>query len=309
MAVEHARTHLVHKIWGSKDLRPWSGEDAALEPVGEIWFERADAGAPAARLLLKLLFTTAPLSIQVHPDDAEARARGLANGKSEAWYVLDGVPGARVAIGLKRSITAGKLRSAIEDGSIANLVEWRGAQKDDAISVPAGTIHAIGAGLVVAEIQQRSDTTFCLFDYGRKRALHLEEAVASAEPGPAVAQALPRRLTDARTLLVAGPHFVLERIELPPKTQWALDAEFETWLLTIEGGASLGRIGLGVGEALFLSDDQAILEVGAKGLKCLVAYTGSIPAPNLLARPDWNLGLAPTGRAERKSASMTEAKL
>src|SRR5207247_461750 len=107
--------------------------------------------------LLKLLFTAQPLSIQVHPDDTLARSIGLPNGKTEAWYVLSAAPGARIALGLKRALTAVQLRAAIGDGSIAQVVQWRPVAKDDVIFVSAGTIHAIGAGLVVAEIQQRSD--------------------------------------------------------------------------------------------------------------------------------------------------------
>ena len=86
-------------------------------------------------------------------------------------------PGAKIAIGLKRRMTSAQLRASIEDGSIADLVQWRGVVNDDVIFVPAGTIHAIGAGLVIAEIQQRSEATFRLFDYGRQRELHVDDAV------------------------------------------------------------------------------------------------------------------------------------
>lgn len=308
MTIEHALKHNVLKPWGSQDLRPWDDTTSETEHVGEIWFERTDPSAPEPALLVKLLFTTAPLSIQVHPDDARAKRLGLANGKSEAWYILSGAPGARVALGLRRRVTAAKLSSSIVDGSISNLVEWRRVQKDDAISVPAGTIHAIGGGLVIAEIQQRSDTTFRLFDYGRARELHLEEAVAAADAGPVATQAIARRLTDRRTLLVSGPYFVLERIELPPKSKWSLYAERETWLLAIEGGARIGATRLKLGEAMFLDDDQAEIEVGSEGLRGLVAYPGAIPAPNLISRPDWNVAVPTTGADRQAPVSTMEAK-
>ena len=109
---------------------------------------------------------------------------GEAHGKSEAWYVMSAEPGARVALGLDRRMAPEQLRDAIADGSIADRVVWRNVSRGDVVDVPAGTIHAIGAGLVIAEIQQRSDTTFRLFDYGRSRTLHVEQAVAVADAGP-----------------------------------------------------------------------------------------------------------------------------
>src|SRR5271165_332401 len=100
----------------------------------------------------------------------------------------------------------------IEDGSIVDMVQWHAVQKDDAVFVPAGTIHSIGPGLVIAEIQQRSDATFRLFDHGSQRELHVDDAVAAAHAGPAEYETIQRPLTNERTPLVANPYFVLERI-------------------------------------------------------------------------------------------------
>src|SRR5436190_507447 len=215
MAIEHAAVQIARKPWGVGDLHPWSSIDVAGDPVGELWFQRTHKHAPIPALLLKLLFTSEPLSIQVHPDDEFARSIGLPNGKTEAWYMLAAAPGARVAIGLKQRLTPEELGASIRDGSIANLTQWRPVAKGDIIFVPAGTIHAIGAGIVLAEIQQRSDTTFRLFDYGRQRELHEECAVAVSDAGPIPAQSGPRRLTAARTALITSQHFVIERIDLP----------------------------------------------------------------------------------------------
>jgi mannose-6-phosphate isomerase len=247
-----------------------------------LWFQRADKDAPAPALLLKLLFTSEPLSIQVHPDDAFARSIGLPNGKTEAWYILSATPDARVAIGLKRSLTPEQLRASIEDGSIADLVQWRPAAKGDIVFVPAGTIHAIGAGIVLAEIQQRSDTTFRLFDYRRHRELHQARAVAVSDAGPAQTQSAPRRLTAARTALVSSPHFVLERIDLQANSNWALNADRETWILVIEGGARIGVIAASVGDAVFAEADRAGIEAGPDGISCLIAYPGPDPTMPLL---------------------------
>ena len=240
MAIEHASVQVARKPWGVADLHPWSSIEVSGDPVGELWFQRADNNAPVPALLLKLLFTSEPLSIQVHPDDEFARSIGMPNGKTEAWYILAAAPGARVALGLKRQLTPQQLRAAIRDGSIAALAQWRPVAKGDIIFVPAGTIHAIGAGIVLAEIQQRSDATFRLFDYGRQRELHEDSAIAVSDAGPAQTQAGPRRLTSARTALIASPHFVLEQIDLPANSNWALDADRETWLLVIEGCARIG---------------------------------------------------------------------
>ena len=291
MAIERARMRAVCKPWGSFDLRPWSQMHNDGVAIGELWFQRPDGNASDPALLLKLLFTTEPLSIQVHPDDAYAQSIGLEHGKTEAWYILSATPGAKIADGLKRRLTAAQLRAAILDGSISDLVQWRCVMKDDVIFVPAGTIHAIGPGLVIAEIQQRSDATFRLFDHGRQRELHVEKAVAAANAGPPVRQSVPRRLTDARTLLVASPQFILERISLAPNSNWALDTELETWVLVLEGCARIGPVNASAGEAIFLQADDARIEVGPEGLKCLMAYLGPEPSSKLLQNLDgWSAG-------------------
>ena len=152
MSIEHASVRAMHKPWGVSDLQPWSGIDGTGDAVGELWFERADSNAPTPALLLKLLFTSAPLSIQVHPDDTFARAMGMPNGKSEAWYIIAADPGAQIGVGLTRRITPQELYTAITNGSIVDLVQWRPVAKGDVIFIPAGTIHALGAGIVLAEI-------------------------------------------------------------------------------------------------------------------------------------------------------------
>ncbi|HXC37647.1 MAG TPA: glycosyltransferase [Burkholderiales bacterium] len=237
-------------------------------------------------MLLKLIFTKEPLSIQVHPDDAYARSVGLEKGKTEAWYILSAAEDATVALGLKRKVTAGELRTSIEDGSIEELMQRRPVQKDDVIFVPAGTIHAIGPGLVLAEIQQRSEATFRLFDHGRGRDLHVDNAVAAAHPEPAGGQSAPKALGDGRTQLIASRHFVLERLDVTADSQWELNVDGETWLLGLEGDASVGSLALGPGEAVFLQADRATLSAGSGGFKGLMAYPGPEPIAGLLRRSD-----------------------
>jgi mannose-6-phosphate isomerase len=282
MAIEHATVQVVRKPWGVADLHPWSEIDGSGEAIGELWFQRVDDNALIPALLLKLLFTSEPLSIQVHPDDEFARSIGLPNGKTEAWYILSATPGARIAVGLKRHLTPQELHESIKDGSIAGLTQWRPAEKGDTIFVPAGTIHAIGAGIVLAEIQQRSDATFRLYDYGRQRELHEGSAVAVSDAGPARAQFVPRSLTAERTTLVESPHFVLERIDLPANSTWALKADRETWMLVIEGLAKIGAANTTVGDVIFVEADHAIIEVGPDGIGGLIAYPGPDPIISLL---------------------------
>ena len=282
MTIEHAIVRTKPKPWGSADLRPWSQASTSGGPIGELWFERPGLAPPETALLLKLLLTTEPLSIQVHPDDAFARSIGLANGKTEAWYILSAIAGAKVAVGLNYPRSAAELRTAITDGSIANIVHWHPVHQGDVFFIPAGTIHAIGAGIVLAEIQQHSDATFRLFDYGRQRELHIENAVAVATAGPREIQSPLERLSDARTALTVNPHFVLEQIDLAPGSVWMLDAPRETWLLAIEGHAQLGSARLALGDAVFLQADRAEIEVGAEGLKALLAYPGPTLNPDAL---------------------------
>ena len=208
----------------------------------------------------------------------------MPNGKTEAWYILAAIPGARVALGLKHHLTPEELRTAIRDGSIAGLTQWRPVSAGDIIFVPAGTIHAIGAGIVLAEIQQRSDTTYRLFDYGRQRELHEDSAVAVSDAGPIQPQPDPRRLGTARTILIASPHFVVERIDLPANSNWTLDAIRETWILVIEGNARSGLTNMAVGDGVFIDADRARIEVGADGMSGLIAYPGPDPAVALLQR-------------------------
>ena len=284
MSIERASVRIIHKPWGVSDLQPWSNIDGSGDAVGELWFERADNNAPTPALLLKLLFTSEPLSIQVHPDDTYARAMGMPNGKSEAWYIISAEPSAQIGVGLKRRTTPQELRTSIRDGSIVELVQWRPVSKGDVIYIPAGTIHAIGAGIVLAEIQQRSDTTFRLFDYGRQRELHEDNGVAVANAWPLPPTPEPARLSDERALLVASRHFVLERLELSAGSSWALVAEAETWLLVLDGHAAVGLTAVSAGEAIFVGGGRSSIEVGAHGMTALVAYPTSAPIASLLQR-------------------------
>jgi mannose-6-phosphate isomerase len=303
MPIEHASVRAMHKPWGVSDLQPWSDIDGTADAVGELWFERADNNAPVPALLLKLLFTSGPLSIQVHPDDTFARAMGLPNGKSEAWYIISAEPDAQIGIGLKHRVTPQELRTSIANGSIVELVQWHPVAKGDVFFIPAGTIHALGAGIVLAEIQQRSDTTFRLFDYDRARELNIDDGVAVANAWPLRSPAKPSRLTDERMVLVASRHFVLEHVELQEGSSWALVAEPETWVLVLDGHAAIGLAKLSVGQAIFAAGGRSSIEVGANGLTALIAYPAARPIDSLLQRL-----CEPAAPVHLKSTDLAEAR-
>lgn len=173
------------KIWGTTDLAPWY--PAPEKKIGEVWFE---ADLP---LLAKFVFTDDRLSVQVHPDDSFARTHENSLGKTEMWYVLRADPGAQLAIGFREPITRERLRQSALSGEIERLLHWVDVKPGDAFFIPAGTVHAIGAGLVLCEVQQHSDITYRLYDYGRSRELHLEKAiqVASLDANAAQPAELP----------------------------------------------------------------------------------------------------------------------
>jgi mannose-6-phosphate isomerase len=165
-------TRFLEKVWGSQDLAPWYPTPAVK--IGEVWFE---ADVP---LLVKFVFTSERLSVQVHPNDEFAAAHENSRGKTEMWYVMRADPGARLAIGFRESISRERLREASLSGEIEQLLNWVEVQAGDAFFIPAGTVHAIGGGLALCEVQQHSDVTYRLYDYGRPRELHLEKAIQVA---------------------------------------------------------------------------------------------------------------------------------
>ncbi|MBE1529475.1 mannose-6-phosphate isomerase [Sphingopyxis sp. OAS728] len=198
---EKLDTMTVDKPWGVTRLPPPFAA-AADRRVGEIWF-RPPEGSP---LLVKYIFTSERLSIQVHPGDEQAKARGLASGKEECWYILDAEPGAVLGIGTRARLGEAELADAARSGAIEDLMEWHPVEAGMFFYIPAGTVHAIGAGVSLVEIQQNADITYRLYDYGRPRELHLADgtAVASAAPMPAD---LERRVEpDVSALLLDSDH-------------------------------------------------------------------------------------------------------
>jgi len=171
----------VEKPWGQDALPAIFDGEGGLK-IGEIWFEPPKGISP--QLMVKYLFTSEKLSIQVHPNDRQARRAGFPHGKEESWFILDAKPDAVLGLGLKKPVSTTKLKTAAIVGEIEQLIDWKPAKKGDFFHVPAGTIHAIGPGISLVEVQRNVDITYRLYDYGRPRELHLDEAIAVAKLKP-----------------------------------------------------------------------------------------------------------------------------
>lgn len=194
----------IIKPWGRADL-PAPFVNTGSDKIGEIWFE-TESGPPLA-LMVKYLFTSEKLSIQVHPSDSEAHACGLPGGKEECWLVLDAEPDATLGLGMVRALSGEELANAALDGSVEALMDWKPVQRGDFFYIPAGTVHAIGAGVSLIEIQQNADITYRLYDYGRPRELHLDAGVAVSKPAPYVHPLQKRVDFSQDQMLVDGPLF------------------------------------------------------------------------------------------------------
>jgi mannose-6-phosphate isomerase len=246
----------VEKPWGRLSLPENIRASSGHRPVGEIWFV-ADGDLP---LLPKYLFTSENMSIQVHPDDDRAHVRGLTRGKAECWFVLDAEPGARIGLGLRHEISPNSLRAAALDGSVEHLIDWRPVAPGDFYFVPPGTIHAIGAGISLLEFQQNSDATYRLYDYGRPRSLHVDDAIAVANCGRYPEHLFKRVDAAGDAILVNGPYFTL----LHSRGDALQDRQ--RWVLPIEGevavGGDIGR----PGECLLLAEHQRLESVSGRVL-------------------------------------------
>jgi mannose-6-phosphate isomerase len=244
------RRRYIAKPWGRTSLPPIFSPPAG-ERIGEVWLE-GDQNLP---LLAKHLFTGERLSVQVHPNDEQAHARGLPRGKSECWYILDADAGATLGLGFKRELKKEELRESALDGSIVNLMEWHPVKPGDFFFVPPGTVHAIGEGISLLEFQQNSDLTYRLYDYGRPRELHLDDGVAVANAGP-YHPALKSHPTGEVTL-VNGPHFALVRT-----TTDSLQGRMR-WGMPLGGTIRSGGNSAGPGECLLLQPNDELESDGA----------------------------------------------
>jgi mannose-6-phosphate isomerase len=262
------------RVWGKRDLRPWYADTGTTERVGEAWLTGpqcvVETGPFAGRtlasvaaelggefpLLVKLLFPAEKLSVQVHPDDAQARALGETRGKTECWYVLEAEPGAAVALGLKPGVDSAAVKAAVENGASGNmesLMEWVPVSVGDMVFVDAGTVHAIGPGVVLLETQQTSDVTYRLYDYGRPRELHLEKGLQVIKPKTAAGKVAPK-VMDGFTRLIEQKYFVVDRFDFGEVTEASISFDGPGCLVGLAGrtavSTSEGEVVLNPGQAI-----------------------------------------------------------
>ncbi len=202
------------------------------------------ANHTAFPLLFKFLDANQVLSVQVHPDDVRAaRLTPPDRGKTEAWYVIDAEPGSRIYAGLREGVEPSDLAAAIRAGTCEAVLHSFEPRPGDCVFIPAGTVHAIGAGLLVAEIQQSSDVTYRLFDWnrvgpdGRPRPLHVEVGVeAVTQLGPVDPVRRHATSDPAVTRLVTCDYFVLD--EVSPVGSWRLGGDGRLHFLAVLKGSA-----------------------------------------------------------------------
>ena len=248
--------------WGVRDLRPVYTK-VIKDPIGESWLTWEDnrvANGPLAGctlgdlakkyrrdlvgmlarhedrfpLLVKFLFPGDKLSVQVHPDDEQAKKNGQPCGKTECWYVLRAEPGAQVALGLKPGVTLDEFRRAIVETRAEELLNWVDVFAGDMIYVAAGTVHTIGGGMVLVETQQASDTTYRLYDYGRPRELHIEDGLAATKLHTNAGKVV-RAADDDSNVLVRSPFFQVEKMPLREPMRAEVSPESPHILVAVSG--------------------------------------------------------------------------
>ena len=255
--VDHGedQCHVADGEWQGKTLR----ELIELHPTTILGKgATSQTGFP---LLLKYLDCQRDLSVQVHPNDEYAKKMMPPDlGKTEAWYVIDATDDALLYAGLKKEIGRSELTKAVQNGRTEQCLHSFHPKRGDCVFIPAGTLHALGAGLIVAEIQQASDTTFRLFDWnrvdkdGKPRALHIEQAldVTDFQTGPVNAVSPQPIANDNGRLLVDCDRFRL--IELRESKDFQADGEFKI-LTMVQGTARL----TGAGSERLLPLGQTVL--------------------------------------------------
>jgi mannose-6-phosphate isomerase len=214
--------------------------------MGEAWY-LTERELP---LLVKLIFTSERLSVQVHPDDGEDGPRG----KTEMWHILAADPGASIALGFRHPITREQLWDATRTGEIERLVNWMPVKAGETYFTPAHTVHAIGAGIVLCEIQQNSDVTYRLWDYGRPRPIHVEQAVPISDLTVHPGAVRPEAMGEGHQRLVWSKHFVTELVRLRAGAAFAPAPETCQLWICIAGEGTMDGEAVRAGEVWLLPE-------------------------------------------------------
>ncbi|MCR5746511.1 MAG: class I mannose-6-phosphate isomerase [Lachnospiraceae bacterium] len=266
-------------LWGGERLKTEYGQELDISPLAESWVCSVHpdgeshiaegvckgetlAGVIRANpdylgskstdfpILVKFIDAARDLSIQVHPDDEYAKLYENSRGKTEFWYVLDAEEGSELIYGFEHPMDAEKLRKAIEDGRLEDMLHHVPVKKGDVFLVKAGTVHAICGGVLLVEVQESSNLTYRLYDYdrkdkdGKKRELHFDKAVQVLDMDPVKTISQPQRMVRyyfgcAREILCRCSYFEVERIQVTKGFSFSvLDTSFQV-LLCIEGNGGL----------------------------------------------------------------------
>jgi mannose-6-phosphate isomerase len=241
------------RVWGRTDLSPFFTSPDGR--IGEVWFT-SEQDLP---LLVKILFTSERLSVQVHPADGEAGPRG----KTEMWHILEAEPGAKIAVGFREPMTRTRLLEATAAGEVEALLNWIPVKAGETYLSRAHTVHAIGGGLVICEIQQNSDVTYRLWDYGRQRATHVQQAVAISDLNVYNGRLEPSVIAPGFEELARCEYFVTERVELGAGRSAGYEPqETELWIV-LKGCGEIDGAAYRPGEVWHCSEPRPRSELRA----------------------------------------------
>jgi mannose-6-phosphate isomerase len=277
---------MVERIWGVEELPAWYEQPETGKRIGEVWLTaescvaadgpwqgkslaemaklRPEAmGGAEFPLLIKILLPREKLSVQVHPNDAEAQAMGQPRGKSECWYVLSAEAGATVAVGFREEISSGQIREAIADGTLEDKLNYLPVKAGDMVYVDAGTVHAIGPGMVVLETQQYSDVTYRLYDYGRPRELHVDAGLAVSKTKTKAGLVAPVAM-ERFVRLVDSPYFVVDRFSVNGEAALGL-AERMQMVVALGDGCFVGERALKPGCVVVLPAEGTAYGIRGEG--------------------------------------------
>lgn len=278
-------------IWGGKRIAAFKGISCDLESVGESW-EISDVPGSVSvvasgpdkgfllseliekygevltgkanyrkfgnrfPLLIKLLDAQSDLSVQVHPDDELARRRGLNSGKSELWFILPSSDDARIALGFKEHVDPAEYNNLVANSLFQDKIRYIPVKENEIYNIPGGRVHALGAGAMVAEIQETSDVTYRLYDYdrrdanGNKRELHTELAFEAIDFDDTEAEAIDYKIAEGNQRVISTPCFTVDVIDIhAPHTIDYSDRDSFTIIMALEGEALIES----------LSDDEPCL--------------------------------------------------
>ncbi len=267
------RRRSVGEVWLTGDECQVATGEFAGRKLGELFHQDTAnllgplAPSPDSPLLIKVLFAREKLSVQVHPDDAHAQKYGQPRGKTECWYALAAEPGAQVALGLRPGVQLADIESDIHNGTLEKDLGVVSVHAGDLIFVDAGTVHTILPGSILLEVQQNSDITYRLYDYGRPRQLHIEKGLEAIKFKTHAGKVAPRRLSD-RTILIDADYFRMEKIDISGRiSSRQLDGDISS----AGKHGDLSFLFAAAGRGGIHIDNSSEIELGPRSIACVPA--------------------------------------